>query len=395
MSSPRVVLVHDWLTGMRGGEKVLEAMCRLWPGSQLYTLLHRRGSLSPIIEDLRPTTSFLQYFPQVHRYYRYLLPLMPLAAQWKLPPCDAVVSSSHCVAKAAVPPPGVPHICYCHTPMRYAWHMKTAYFTNSPRRLLGSLKAKARDRILTMLRQWDRRTADRVTHFIANSRAVQQRIRDCYDRDSVVIHPPVDTDYFCPAALEREDYYLAVSAFAPYKRLDLAILACNRLGRRLVIIGSGQDEKRLRTMAGPSVQFLGWQPDEVIRDHFRRCRALLFPGEEDFGIVPVEAQACGAPVIAFARGGATETVVPLTSIGMGTTLSSFSVPQQPTGLWFSEQSVECLAEAIAHFEKHHAEFNPAGLRQHSLRFHQRRFAEEMATFVRDVLQPVKPLRRAA
>lgn len=412
-NEPRVVLVHDWLTGMRGGEKVLEAMCRLWPGSPLFTLLHRRGSLSETLESHRPATSFLQYLPRVHRYYRYLLPLMPWAARWKLPECDVVVSSSHCVAKAAMPPPGVPHVCYCHTPMRYAWHMRDAYFGKQSRGGLlsalspSSLKARARDRLLGMLRDWDRRTAERVTHFIANSRAVQQRIRDCYGRDSVVIHPPVDTDYFTPGDETREDYYLAMSAFAPYKRIDLAILACNRLQRRLVIIGAGQDEKRLRSLAGPTVHFLGWQPDEVIRDHLRRCQALLFPGEEDFGIVPVEAQACGTPVIAFAQGGATETVIPLANVGERLSISArpsgaqqplptiAAIDAGPTGLWFADQSRDCLVEAMEVFEKHRAAFDPQVLRRQALRFHRTRFTQEMSLFVAEVLQPAQPYRRAA
>jgi glycosyltransferase involved in cell wall biosynthesis len=378
---PQIVLVHDWLTGMRGGEKCLEVLCRRWPKAPLYTLLHRPGSVSPAIEDRPLRTSFLQRLPQVHRYYRYLLPLMPLAARWRLPPCDLVVSMSHCVAKAALPPRGVPHVCYCFTPMRYAWHMRNSYFGGNQAR---GLKARLLDRMLEMLRRWDRQTAQRVTHFIAISRTVQQRIRECYGRDSTVIYPPVDTDFYCPAAVPREDYYLVVSAFAPYKRLDLAIEACNRLGRGLVVIGTGQDESRLRLLAGPMVHFLGWQPDEVIRDHFRRCRALLFPGEEDFGIVPVEAQACGAPVIAFGRGGATETVIPRGS------------RREPNGLWFEEQTVECLVEAVQTFEARAGDFDPAVSRRHALRFNPRCFAEELFGYLAGVVQPAsRPVRRAA
>jgi len=376
---PHVVLIHDWLTGMRGGEKVLEVLCRRWPDARLFTLLHRRGSASPAIERLKPRTSFLQYFPHVHRYYRYLLPLMPLAARWRLPDCDLVFSSSHCVAKAAQPPPGVPHVCYCHTPMRYAWHMKSAYFRKAP-----GWKAGIRERLLGWLREWDRGTADRVTHFLANSRVVQQRIRDCYGRPSTVIYPPVDTDFYTPAPVARADYYLVLSAFAPYKRLDLALTACARLGRRLVVIGTGQDENHLRDLAGPTIQFLGWQSDEAIRDHLRHCRALLFPGEEDFGIVPVEAQACGTPVIAYGRGGATETVVPL---GGG-------AAQEPTGVWFEEQTVDCLIAAMHRFES--LAFNPAAARRQALRFNRHRFETEIFSFLSQVLQPgAEPRRRAA
>jgi glycosyltransferase involved in cell wall biosynthesis len=379
---PRIVLVHDWLTGMRGGEKCLEVLCRRWPHAPLFTLVHRHGSVSPIIERRPLRTSFLQHLPAVHRYYRYLLPLMPAAlAGWRLPPCDLVVSLSHCVAKAARPPQGVPHVCYCFTPMRYAWHLRGAYFGTER---FGGLPSQVVDRFLERLRQWDRQTAARVTHFVAISRTVQQRIRDCYGRESDVIYPPVDTDFYCPAAVPRENYYLAVSAFAPYKRLDLAIAACNRLRRPLLLIGSGQDEARLRALAGPTIHFLGWQPDAVVRDQLRRCRALLFPGEEDFGIVPVEAQACGTPVIAYGRGGATETVVPRGN------------RREPTGVWFADQTADCLADAVTRFEVHARDFAPRAARRQAQRFNGRRFAGELFAYLDDVLRPAQvPARRRA
>ncbi len=377
----RVVLVHDWLTGMRGGEKCLEVLCRRWPRAPLFTLLHRPGAVAPAIEARGPRTSCLQLLPAVHRYYRWLLPLMPAAAaSWRLPPCDLVVSFSHCVAKAARPPRGVPHVCYCFTPMRYAWHLRDAYFGAGRQRLQERLV----DQLLAALRAWDRRTAEHVTHFIAISRTVQQRILDCYGRPSTVIHPPVDTDFYHPAPGPRADYYLCVSAFAPYKRLDLAVEACRRLGRPLVVIGDGQERRRLSAQAGTGVHFLGWQPDAVIRDHLRRCRALLFPGEEDFGIVPLEAQACGTPVIAYGRGGATETVIPPGG------------RQEPTGLWFEEQTADCLAAALTRFEDRVSEFDPAAARRQAVRFNQRRFADELLGYLTIVLQPERvPSRRAA
>jgi glycosyltransferase involved in cell wall biosynthesis len=378
---PRVVLVHDWLTGMRGGEKCLEVLCRRWPAARLYTLLHHKGSVSPAIERLRPRTSFLNCLPGVHRYYRWLLPLMPAAAaSWRLPPCDLVVSFSHCVAKAAHAPRGVPHVCYCFTPMRYAWHQRDAYFCGRVR----GLKARALGRLLKALRDWDRRTAEDVTHFVAISQTVRRRIADCYGRDSIVIYPPVDTDFYYPAAVQREDFYLVVSAFAPYKRLDLAIETCNRLRRPLVVIGSGQDAGRCKALAGPTVRFLGWQPDEVIRDHFRRCRALLFPGEEDFGIVPVEAMACGTPVIALGRGGVTETVIPP---GAG---------REPTGLWFDEPTAEALMQSLLAFEARAGDLNPAAARRQALRFNARRFRDDLFGFLDRVLHPAAmPVRTAA
>jgi glycosyltransferase involved in cell wall biosynthesis len=387
---PRVVLVHDWLTGMRGGEKCLEVLCRRWPHAALFTLLHRRGSVSPAIEHLRPRTSFLNLLPESHRYYRYLLPLMPAAAAgWRLPPCDLIVSFSHCVAKAVrVRREPVPHVCYCFTPMRYIWHMQEAYFGAER---VGGVKARLLEQFFDWLRRWDRRTAEGVTHFLAISQTVQRRIAECYGRDSTVLYPPVDTDFYHPAALPREDFYLAVSAFAPYKRLDLAIEACNTLRRPLLLIGNGQDEARLRSLAGPTIHFLGWQPDAVIRDHLRRCRALLFPGEEDFGIVPVEAQACGAPVIAFGRGGTTETVIPPERrSGAGGSSA------MPTGVWFAEQTVESLAETLTVFEKIRGHFSPAAARRQALRFNAVRFTEELFTYLDRVLQPAAdPLRRAA
>jgi len=296
------------------------------------------------------------------------LPLMDLA--WRafdLRGFDLVISSNHASAKNVRVPAGVPHVCYCHTPMRYAWHLRAAYFRGrGPKQWLI-------DRILSNLREWDRRTAAGVTHFLANSRVVQRRIRDCYGRDSTVIYPPVDTNFYCPADVPREDYYLILSAFAPYKRLDLAIKACNRLSRPLVIMGKGQAEKRLLALAGPEVAFLGWQPYEVVRHHVRRCRALLFPADEDFGIVPVEAQACGARVIAFGQGGATESVMPLVESAA------------PTGVWFEEQNTECLTAAIEQFERERATFDPRVLRQNALRFRAQRFEDEIVGFVRRVV----------
>lgn len=376
MTNPRVLLVHDWLTGMRGGEKVLEFFGRRWPDAPLYTLIHRRGSVSHTIEQRPIRASWLNWLPGVSRYYRYLLPLMPRAVRWRLPDADLVLSNSHCVAKGVTPPLGAVHVCYCLTPMRYAWHLRRSYGWRG-------LKGWLADKLLDRLREWDRATAANVTHFVAISRAVQQRIRECYGRDSVVIHPPVDTNYFCPAAVPREDFYLALSAFAPYKRFDLAIEACNRLRRRLIVVGSGQDEKRLRSLAGPTVQFLGWQKDEVIRDHLRRCRALLFPGEEDFGIVPVEAQACGAPVIAYGKGGALDTVR-----GLGR-------DERPTGILFEDQSIDCLVATLERLEREPDAFEPDVLRRHALQFSGARFEERFFGFIERVLsQGCTPARAA-
>ena len=383
VAQARIVLVHDWLTGMRGGEKCLEVLCRRWPDARLYTLLHKRGSVGPVIGGQSIVTSFLQRLPHVDRYYRYLLPLMPAAAAgWRLPASDLVVSLSHCVAKSARVPRGARHVCYCFTPMRYAWHQQHAYFRGQG---LARIKARLADKVLERLRHWDRETAAGVDHFLAISKTVQRRISDCYARPSEVIYPPVATDFFTPDGRPRAEFYLVVSALAPYKRVDLAIEACRRLGKQLVIIGTGQDASRLSRLGAGNVHLLGWQANEQIREALRHCRALLFPGEEDFGIVPVEAQACGAPVIAFGQGGATETVVPL------------GQRREPTGVWFAEQTTESLIDAIERFEKARSDFAPQAARRQALLFQESRFEDELFGYLEKILHPAtgQPGRRAA
>lgn len=373
MAQAQITLVHDWLTGMRGGEKCLEILCRRWPSARLYTLLYKQGSVGPIIGSHRIVTSFLQRLPRVENYYRYLLPIMPAAAAgWRIPACDLVVSLSHCVAKSVRVPASARHVCYCFTPMRYAWHQQHAYFRGQG---LARMKARLADQVLERLRHWDRETAAGVDHFLAISKTVQQRIRDCYGRSSQVIYPPVATNFYTMAPGPREDFYLVVSALAPYKRIDLAIDACRRLGRRLVVIGTGQDAARLSRQAGGDVHWLGWQSNEQIREAMRSCRALLFPGEEDFGIVPVEAQACGSPVIAFGRGGATETVLPL------------GQRHEPTGVWFEEQTAESLIDAIERFERQQGEFSPQAARKQALLFQESRFEQELFSYLDTILQP--------
>jgi glycosyltransferase involved in cell wall biosynthesis len=367
--------VHDWLTGMRGGEKCLEVLCRRFPDAQLFTLVHAPGSTSPVIERMQITTSFLQRLPTASRHYRYLLPLMPAAVERLEIPAevDLVLSFSHAVAKSIKPPPGVPHVCYCFTPMRYAWHRRSDYFVNSGR-VSGAPVAAVRNMLLDWIRQWDQQTSDRVAHFVAASRTVAQRIEESYGRASRVIYPPVDTQFYTPSDEPREDFYLCVSALVPYKRIDLAIEACTRLGRRLIVIGEGPEHRRLARLAGPTVTLAGWQSNEEIRSLLRRTRALLFPANEDFGIVPVEAQACAAPVVAFGQGGATETVLPLEADRSG------------TGVLFAEQTVESLCEAIRHFEAHGARFDARLARTQAERFAAERFEREIVAYLDEVLQ---------
>jgi glycosyltransferase involved in cell wall biosynthesis len=341
LSSLRVALVHDWLTGMRGGEKCLEVLCRAFPNATLHTLIHREGSTSPAIESMAVRTSPLQKIPGIFRHYRHTLPIMPLAARaWNVGDVDLVISLSHCVAKAVRVPKGVPHLCYCFTPMRYAWDGRDAYLDNWSDRPIRRALART---LLDRLRSWDHATADRVTHFVSISETIRERINACYGRTSRVIPPPVDTDFYQPLSSDqpRDDYYLIVSALVPYKKNDQAIEACRRLGRRLVVIGTGPEQQRLRALAGPSVEFLGWQSNEAIRDHYQRCRALLFPGEEDFGIVPVEALACGSPVIALGRGGAAETVT------------------NAVGRLYPDPTTDALTHAIESWESQGSPHDPA------------------------------------
>ena len=369
----KIALVHDWLTGMRGGEKCLEVLCRRFPQARLFTLLHVPGSTSPAIERMPITPSFLQKVPGARRHYRYLLPLMPTAVQRLRVPADVdlVVSFSHAVAKSVRPPEGVPHVCYCFTPMRYAWHRRADYFATSGR-FVNRPMASVRNLLLDHIRQWDRETADRVTHFVAISRTIAERIAQSYGRSSRVIYPPVDTRFYSPSEQPREDWYLCVSALVPYKRIDLAIKACNRLGRKLVVIGSGPERGRLARLAGPTVEMAGWRTDEEIRDHLRRCRALLFPGNEDFGIVPVEAQACGAAVIAFGEGGATETVLAADDAGPG------------TGLFFDDQTPESLASAICRLEAEPDQFSRSLARRQAEQFSTQRFERELVGYLEEV-----------
>ncbi len=306
-AAPRVALVHDWLTGMRGGEKVLEAIAGLFPGAPIHTLLHVPGSVSPALEAHPVETSFLQRAPGVRRHYRRYLPLFPAAIEdFDLSGFDLVVSSSHCVAKGAIPGPGAAHLCYCHTPMRYAWDQEHAYF---PRR--RGMGARLRGLALSALRTWDAASALRVDRFVANSRFVAERIRRYYGREAEVLAPPVDTAFFTPpdeAASAERSFCLVVSALAPYKRIDLAVAACRLAGVELVVVGDGPARRRLARGGEGGVRFLGRVEGERLRDLYRHALCLLQPGVEDFGIAPVEALACGTPVVALGRGGVLDIV---------------------------------------------------------------------------------------
>ena len=353
----QIALVHDWLTGMRGGEKCLEGFCQIYPEAEIFTLLHNRGSVTREIEGKKIHTSFIQQLPLSSTKYQHYLPLFPLAIeQFNFSDFDLVISSSHCVAKGAITGPRTCHICYCYTPMRYAWEMYSAYFNYGSLSWLGRKIGKM---FMTYLRGWDEASASRPDYYIAISKNVQQRIRKHYRRESEVIYPPVEVDSF-PLSEKPGEYFLVVSALVPYKRVDLAVQAFNKLGSRLVIIGDGSEKNSLTRMALKNIEFLPWQNQVRLKEYYSNCRALVFPGEEDFGIVPVEAQACGKPVIAFGRGGALETVAGKFSEEIK------SSDGKLTGIFFREQTTASLAEAIK--KSLGIEFDPHFARQNSLKF---------------------------
>ncbi len=366
MDNIKIALVHDWLTGMRGGERCLEVFCELFPDADLFTLLHVPGSVSPIIERLNIKTSFIQGFPFSRKGYRKYLPFFPMAIErFILKRYDLILSLSHCVAKGIIPSPDSVHVSYLLTPMRYAWDMYEDYF------------GKGRNRIISMvmhyLRMWDVTSSQRVDYFLCISRHVAKRIEKFYRREADIIHPPVDTKRF-GLTNHREDFFLIVSNLSPYKRVDLAIEAFNQLKHPLQIIGAGSEEKRLRSMAGPKISFLGWQPDGMVAERYSKCRALIFPGEEDFGIVPLEAMASGRPVIAYGRGGALETIIPYGH-------SSETESKAPTGLFFSEQSPEALIDGVERFLKVEKEFDPVAIRNHALKWDCEIFKEKIRNFL--------------
>ena len=358
----RVALAHDWLTGMRGGERVLEYFCRAFPDATLSTLISNPASVSDTIRSHSINASPLNRIPGIAKSYRNFLPLMPAAARMlQIPQADLLISASHCVAKSFRKPRGSKHVCVCFTPMRYAWTFFGEYFGGS------RAKAALAKPLLAALRNWDKAKSDEVDSFIAISQHVADRIKRFYGRDSQIVYPPVDLCRCVPADAprEHEQYDLIVSALVPYKRVDLAVELYTRKGWRLKVVGTGGEFERLKQMAGPTVEMFGPLSDAEIVALYQRCRMLVFPGEEDYGIVPLEAQACGRPVAAFGRGGALETIADGTS-----------------GVFFSEQTLESLEDAVTRCAA--VDWNSAAIRAHAENFGPAQFIAGIAKAVEKV-----------
>lgn len=356
-----VILAHDWLTGMRGGERCLELLCQGFPDAPIFTLKYDAHEVSAVIRNRPVHTSALQHLPFFSKRFRYLLPLFPeLIEQIETPEADLMISTSHCVAKGVVPQPGTRHLCYCFTPMRYTLFYDD-YFGTYP------LKKRVIMPLLRRLQNWDRQSAQRVDRFVAISEHVRDRIRRFYDRDADIVYPPIDLERCRPGGVRQGDFDIVVSALVPYKRIDLAVAAYTELGFPLKVVGTGSEADDLRRAAGPNIEFLGWQSDREVVNLYRTCRYLVFPGEEDFGIVPLEAQACGVPVMAFGRGGALETLVP-----------------DETAMFFADQTTKSLLTAVQRAGA--MDWNEVRIRKNAKRFGTQQFLDGLAESVQACLQ---------
>lgn len=365
----KVAITADWLNTSGGGERVLMQLHRMFPDAPVYTTVCDRSAIPAAMREWDIRTSFLQRVPFAKRRHQPFLPLMPLAfEQFDMSGYDLVITTSSACAKGVITRPGALNVCYCYTPCRYIWDLYHEYTRGMRTRALVAPVAH-------WLRLWDRLSADRVDHFIGISHEVAARIRRHYRREPEVIYPPVDVDRIRPNGRPPEDFYLVVSRLVPYKRVELAVQAASRLGRRLLVVGDGSERRRLEALAGPTVEFLGRRDDDEVADLLARCRAFLFPGWEDFGIAPVEAQAAGRPVVAYGRGGAAETVV-----------------DGATGVLFDEQTVEALAAAMLRAEE--ASFDPAVCRRNAERFGSDVFRAQLGAAIERQLQAARAARPA-
>lgn len=355
----KIAIAHDWLTNMGGAEKVVINFKQIYKEAPIYTVSYNEKNLDKELKNIDVRTSFIQNLPKGNVKHQMYLPFMPTAwEQFDFNEYDVVLSSSSSCAKGIITSPDTVHICYCHSPMRYAWEFYNEYME---REKMGKIKKFLVKYIMNYIRIWDRVSADRVDYYIANSKNVAKRIYKHYGIQADVIHPPVKGSYFNISDVD-EDYFLMVSRLVPYKRVDLAVEAFNELGLPLVVIGGGSQLENLKSIAKPNVKIMGRQPDEVIKEHYSKCRAFIFPGEEDFGITPLEAQASGRPVIAYGKGGALETVI-----------------DDQTGVFFEEQTVESLKNAILKFETLH--WDKQKIRKHALEFDEKIFKEKISKYV--------------
>jgi glycosyltransferase involved in cell wall biosynthesis len=355
----RVAIVHYWLVSMRGGEKVVEAFCDMYPDADIFTLVYDESRISEKIRNHKITPSFLQNIPGARRNYRSLLPLMPFALEsLDLSGYDLILSSESGPAKGIVPGPHATHICYCHSPMRYLWDHYHFYRRNS-----GPVTRALMPFLAPALRAWDVTTSARVDRFVANSHHVASRVEKYYRRSAAVLNPPVAVHDFAPASASG-DFYLCAGQLVGYKRTELAVEAFTTMAENLVVVGEGEELVRLKGMAGPTVTFLGRVPFAVLQDMLARCRALIFPGEEDFGIVPVEAMASGRPVIAYGSGGVLDSIIP-----------------NRTGILFHEQSVHGVIEAVRRFQSVEGAFRPELIREHALQYSEENFKAKMQQII--------------
>lgn len=362
----KVALVTDWLTSYAGSEKVEEAILGLFPEADVYTCVYDKDAFKGTrFEQHDVRQSFIARLPKAIKYYQKYLPLMPLAIeQLDMSGYDLVISSSHAVAKGVITGPDQLHICYCHSPIRYAWDFQHQYLAESG--LGKGLKGLIVKYLLHRLRTWDVRTAPGVDHFVANSAYIARRIRKVYRRDADVIHPNVAVDDFSVVS-EKDDFYLAASRLVPYKRIALIVEAFTKMpDQKLIVIGSGEQKEQIKKILTPNITFLGYQPFDVLKQHLEKAKAFVFAAEEDFGIMPIEAQACGTPVIAYGRGGALETV-----------------QNGKTGILFGEQSINGITDAVSRFEAEGVSCTPEQIRQHAEMFSSQRFNDEFAHYVRE------------
>lgn len=355
----RVALVASWLNQYGGAERVLEVLHGMFPASPVYTSMYVPQTMPDEYRTWDIRTSFMQRLPLATRKHQFFLPLYPLAFErLRVSDCDLVISNTSAFAHGINVGSGIAHICYCLTPARFLWD----YDSYVRREQLGLGPRLVLPAVIRLLRAWDAAAAKRVTHFVAISRLVAERIKRCYGRASTIIYPPLDTRAFSTAR-DHDDYFLIVSRLIPYKRIDLAVQACSQLGLPLRVIGDGRARHALERLAGPSVRFLGRLPDADVKEHLRRCRAFIFPGEEDFGLAPLEAMASGRPVVAYAAGGALETVI-----------------EGTTGAFFREATVQSLADVLRSFDA--TQYDPAALRRHAESFDRTVFEQRLRDFVK-------------